>query len=401
MLENVIEKASVPFDVSEENNSAEIKQTTSPPEPGTHTCSACGSIHPLTELTEVEGVFYCSYCLDSETVICSHCGCRVLLDDMAGTEDFPLCQRCYDDHYTSCECCGRIIHRDDANYDDDDSYEAYCSSCYRNHCRGSGIEDYYYKPDPIFYGNGTRYFGIELEVDGAGEEDDSADDVMYIGNRTANHIYCKHDGSLDEGFEIVTHPMTLDYHQKSMSWSAVLDELKGMGYLSHQATTCGLHVHVNRNSLGDTYQQQEDTIARILFFVESHWNEILKFSRRNERQMEQWASRYGRKDDPKEVLKTAKTSYKGRYTCVNLTNDMTIEFRMFRGTLKYNTLIATIQLVEKICDVALNLSDEMIKGVTWAEFVSGISQQTMPELIQYLKERRLYVNEPIETEEEI
>ena len=97
--------------------------------------------------------------------------------------------------------------------------------------------------------------------------------------------------------------MTLEYHQKSMPWKAVLDKLKGMGYLSHQATTCGLHVHVNRDSLGTTYQQQEDAIARILFFVETHWNEILKFSRRTERQMERWASRYGRKDDPKEVLK--------------------------------------------------------------------------------------------------
>lgn len=117
--------------------------------------------------------------------------------------------------------------------------------------------------------------------------------------------------------------------------------------------------------------------------------------------MEQWASRYGRKDDPKEVLRTSKSSYKGRYTCVNLTNDATIEFRMFRGTLKYNTLISTIQFVEKICDVAVNLSDEQIKAVTWTEFVSGVSQQTMPELVQYLKEHRLYVNEPIETEEEI
>lgn len=191
---------------------------------------------------------------------------------MAGTDDVPLCQRCYDDHYTSCEHCGRIIHRDDAYYDDDDSDEAYCSSCYRTHSRRDGIEDYYYKPDPIFYGKGTRYFGVELEVDGVGENDYSAEDVMCIGNRKAEHIYCKHDGSLNGGFEIVTHPMTLDYHKNIMPWRAVLDELKEIGYLSHQTSPCGLHIHVSRDGFGTTYQHQEDAIARILFFVETHWH---------------------------------------------------------------------------------------------------------------------------------
>ncbi len=40
----------------------------------------------------------------------------------------------------------------------------------------------------------------------------------------------------------------------------------------------------------------------------------------------------------------AKSFINGRYTCVNLTNEDTVEIRIFRGTLKYNTLAATIQL---------------------------------------------------------
>ena len=44
-----------------------------------------------------------------------------------------------------------------------------------------------------------------------------------------------------------------------------------------------------------------------------------------------------------EILDHAKKGYHGgRYTCVNLQSRDTIEFRMFRGTLKYNTLIATL-----------------------------------------------------------
>ena len=117
--------------------------------------------------------------------------------------------------------------------------------------------------------------------------------------------------------------------------------------------------------------------------------------------MEKWAARYGRKDDPKAVLHSAKVSENGRYTCVNLNCVDTIEFRMFRGTLKYNTLIATLQIVDRICDVALFLSDAEVQNLTWSEFVSSLQEDKAPELIQYLKERRLYVNDPVQVSEEV
>ena len=71
---------------------------------------------------------------------------------------------------------------------------------------------------------------------------------------------------------------------------------------------------------------------------------------------------------------------------------------MFRGTLKYNTFIATLQMVNHICDAAISLSEEGIDAMSWSEFVGFIRE---PELIQYLKERRLYINEPIESEGEV
>ena len=61
-------------------------------------------------------------------------------------------------------------------------------------------------------------------------------------------------------------------------------------------------------------------------------------------------------------------------------------------------MIATLQLVDRICDVAIFLSDEELKAMSWTTFVSGC-QAT--ELVQYLKERRLYVNEPAAGEEEL
>lgn len=102
-----------------------------------------------------------------------------------------------------------------------------------------------------------------------------------------------------------------------------------------------------------------------------------------------------------EILDYAKKGYHGgRYTCVNLQNSDTVEFRMFRGTLKANTLLATLELVDRICDVAINLSDEEMRSLAWTTFVSGMTEDCCPELVRYLKERRLYVNEPVESEVE-
>ena len=372
-----------------------MKETKTKSEP----CSICGVVHKSEELVELDGKKLCPECLARETLVCSHCWERIWNVDNCGTLSMPLCQNCYDEHYTSCTECGRIINREDAYYEDG-ADEPYCYRCYESGREHDYIEDYCYKPEPIFYGGGKRYFGVELEVDNGGEVDDNAAAVMRIGNGNGlEHIYCKHDGSLSEGFEIVTHPMTLDYHINEMPWKSVLTRLKTLHYLSHQAGTCGLHIHVNRTSLGETYDTQEETIARILFFFEKHWEELLKFSRRTNRQLEQWAARYGYKDRPREILDHAKSGgNNGRYSCVNLYNSNTIEFRIFRGTLKLNTIKATLQLVNRICDVAFSMSDEEIKNMSWTTFVSGCVE---PELIEYLKERRIYINEPIDSEEEI
>lgn len=67
-----------------------------------------------------------------------------------------------------------------------------------------------------------------MEIDGAGERDSAANRLMDIANGSGReHLYCKHDGSLDDGIELVTHPMTLTYHMDEMPWARVLSETAG------------------------------------------------------------------------------------------------------------------------------------------------------------------------------
>ena len=359
-------------------------------------CSHCGAVIDEDEDYEtIDGEIVCTDCVEQHTTTCDRCGAIIWTSESYGDDYTTLCSHCYHNHYTRCSCCDALLHEDDAYHLD--GYD-YCSECYHDEvdkCRS--IHDYGYKPEPIFYGDSKRYFGVELEIDGAGKDSDNADELLLIANKEDEHIYIKGDGSLDDGMELVTHPMSLDFH-KQFQWEDIMKKAIYLGYRSHQTSTCGLHVHVNRSCLGDSREEQDEVIARILYFIEHHWNEMLKFSRRSEYSMNRWAARYGFEKTGREILDKAKKGNNGRYAAVNLMNYATIEFRLFRGTLKYNTLIAALELVNAICDLAISLTDEGIANMSWSEFVDTVKE---PELIQYLKERRLYVNEEVTTEEEM
>ncbi len=321
------------------------------------------------------------------SLFCHHCGHNIPRSEAFVDDGIVLCHDCYYGHYHRCTECGRLVHEAHRYYIDD---EVCCFYCYNKHWEEErSLHEYSYKPEPIFYGDGRRFLGVELEIDDAGRSEDNAESILNVANRSAKHMYIKCDSSLDDGMELVTHPMTLDYHLNHAPWQDIMDTCLDMGYASHNTDTCGLHVHVNRDSFGQSASEQDDVIGRILFFVERFWSELLQFSRRTSYQLQRWAARYGRKGSPKDILDHAKSDSPGRYTCVNLQNRNTIEFRIFRGTLKYNTLAATLQLVDEICNVAALLSDEEMLGLNWSDFVERLDSNRHSELLGYLSLRGL------------
>lgn len=364
-------------------------------------CEFCGEILDENNAYEFEGHTMCEHCKNDNVVTCSHCGKYIWKSDNEGNSDTPLCFSCFEIYYTYCEDCGRIISYDDALYISDNE-EPYCSRCYERIISQKIIHDYSYKPEPIFYGNEDLYMGVELEVDLGGENSCCAEEILNIANFQCNHLYCKHDGSIEDGFEMVSHPMSLEYHRRKMPWEKIFDKAVSLGYRSHQTSTCGLHIHVSRTGLGNSFETREDVISRIVYFIEAHWNELLKFSRRTEYSINRWASRYGLSDNTKNTYdKAKKGNGMGRYVCLNLQNYNTIEFRIFRGTLKYETFVATLQLVHEICTKAIKMSDKDFESMCWSDFVTGIDKDSKPELINYLKSKQLYVNEITESGDEI
>ena len=359
-------------------------------------CDCCGREILDGEEVMVESDVLCKDCAEEYTTICSHCGEHFYTEDAESDDHVSICPTCFEQHYTRCVECDCIIPNSDAYYDED-AY-AYCGYCYHESNIKNSIHDYGYKPEPIFYGDGPRFFGMELEIDNGGCDNCSAQKILDIANCDERRICIKTDGSLDDGMKIVSYPMSYEYHKTQMPWKDVLHKAIELDYRSHQTSTCGLHVHISRDAFGEGQSQQDASIARMIYFVEKFWTELLRFSRRTECQINHWAARYGMKLSPKEVLDNAKNSNIGRYTAVNLTNYNTIEIRIFRGTLKWNTFLATLQMVNKICDVVIFMSDKELQDMSWHNFLDLVTE---PELIQYLKERNLYKNDPVESEADV
>ena len=151
----------------------------------TFICTCCHEEYPMSQYQEASGDPVCPSCLEEETVICSSCGARIWKDDNAGDDDTPLCQRCYDRYYTICDHCGAVIPYEDVRYASSDEDEEFplCDDCFTHTAHNPySIQDYYYKPSPIFYGEGPRFFGVELEIDEAGESDRNARELLEIAN---------------------------------------------------------------------------------------------------------------------------------------------------------------------------------------------------------------------------
>lgn len=279
------------------------------------------------------------------------------------------------------------------------------------------INRYSYKPEPRFgYKNDRESrehltFGVELECeprrDGAPkmDADELSDRIDEIpGGRT----YCKSDGSLSNGVEIVSHPGTLAHHMYVMHWRQIQRTCEKAGFRSHDTDNSGLHVHVGRAQLGSTDAERDETIRKVQVLFALYTAELTRFSRRRRSCLEQWAPFRSFGVSPESIRATngdtlatwARSSvptfeddyHQQRYTAVNLMNRATVEVRIFRGTLKRDTLIATIQLVSNVFEYAMTHTWDELRTSTWADVAA---YKPYKELVNYMIARNLLAAEDV------
>lgn len=302
-------------------------------------CSACGDEILKEDAVEREGNVYCPACHSRGFFICAICGKEYHSGDVrSDPESRKICSTCYNEQYVGCAECGRTIPRDVALTL---CGSLYCESCHEN--LKNNPHNYSFKPSPIFQMSAKqkakhvkidRYFGFELEI---GDADDDAKGVAATNDAIGEWAYCKDDGSIpDYGFEIVSHPCTMEFLvEKRDVMKELFDDLAGMGYKSHDADNCGLHVHVSKKALGHMGWIKLD------FLVNNHRSLFKKLARRE--------STYG-KCEGKKMTQCAKNLNGDRYVSVNFLNDHTAEFRLWRGTLNISTFMATLQMCNLLLD---------------------------------------------------
>lgn len=325
-----------------------------------------------------------------DAYICDHCGEAFDADYTYTSHNAVVCDSCYTNYYCTCEDCGDIILTEDAIEIDGCCY---CEDCAEDH-RGI-IEDYHHdnRQDRLVFHKmpdeeTELYLGVELEVEAKSYSvnlDRAAEDVKDI----CEELIVKEDGSLDTGFEMVSQPCTLNYHLSRMPWEKITKSCLDNGMLSDKASNCGLHVHVSRQGLGSTSEQQDLTIAKLLVLFDRFEAQIEQFARRKS---DRWAAFYKTegKDIETDMYYTLRNKAGGydmaRYHAINLVNIHTIEFRVFKGSLNIETVKATIQFVHTIVNFAIKADLLTVQNCEWSDMFKDVEYD---ELKAYLNRRHL------------
>ncbi len=246
------------------------------------------------------------------------------------------------------------------------------------------IHSYDYKPDyiPHYIENEnpdtTLLLGAEIEVAGNHPEtnrrikEDVVKKCIQIMNGSdsdeENLIYSTHDGTVQIEFD--TMPCSLEFHKNKMNYRKMFKYLDSVGYKGHDCDCAGLHIHADRKYLGKTKFQQDLVIAKILYIIEKFNDDLCIIARRN--------NDYSVFCGDKCASDTAITLYgkyrnTGKRAALNLQHPNTIEFRMFRSTLKYETLLLTLELVQDIINFSKNISFEELEDMSWNDLMDTFS----------------------------
>ena len=274
-----------------------------------------------------------------------------------------------------CNNCERILSYERAFVSEYDN-ETYCCCCYEENKLSSPIKAYHEGKDLKFKNLDERYplyyRGLEVEI-----ETNISDKVLEVLRNADSSLFrFEEDGSLENGFEIITAPMSRFYWDKVgyLKLSKLINNLKNVSNIRAWNTgRCGLHIHFNKIEIS---RETQNVLKK--FMVENH-DFIAKISGRDE-------FRYCRKPtyDDYDYNSNGDIYNYNRYLTLNFTSN-TLEFRFWRGTLKTENIKASVQLTEDLIRFAEFASEHDIEP-TENRFITYITANN-PELNNFKNER--------------
>ena len=255
-------------------------------------CVNCGEMFEENEMVEIEDGMVCQDCCDNDYFYCEECGEYCHNNYAVETQDGWVCEHCVNNNYTRCDCCGEYCHNHYI-YTTADNYELcqscwenetyYCECCEENYYHEEGewceerdawicnncydeccednslIKGYYYKPSPEFQGNGKWYYGIELEI---GRINEDKYELAEKLQEEFDFIYLKEDGSLENGFEIVTHPLSFNFIKDC----GLFEKVEELFYKKAKAyNRGGMHIHISRSAF-----KNDRHLKKFMWFINNN-----------------------------------------------------------------------------------------------------------------------------------
>lgn len=323
-------------------------------------CETDGDYYPEShhEIVEIEGYYFHV----SDDNIIMHDGTWYTIDD-------------FNERFIECTQCGNYINTTSEEYYYNEYGDPICENC--RHDERRAIQCYSYKPEPIFFGGqpskNKLFFGLEIEVEGDREYARNVKEISEI-------FYCKDDGSIN-GFEIVTHPLSYNWIMENKHIFKKLSSfLISKGFTGHNNGRCGIHIHVSKKSISIL------TITKLLLFFYNEPEFIRKISQRTMNSFESWSNIFYEKSKAPRIAK--KTWCLDRNTAINTRPEDTIEFRAFRGNIRYDRIMKNIEFTKAIIDFC------KISGITELNkdnFIKSLDRTNFPNLLEFLKEKNLII----------
>ena len=337
-------------------------------------CTKCSLVVARNIVKSIEADQYCPRCVEKyieengELSECNNCETSVS-ESRAVYSEFlngMLCPNCNRNRHYACENCGFEGRHFEVNNHDCRDYITF------ENLVSDLVHSYSYIPSPIFSGVDHYYLGVELEIEFKGNiKEDSTEiknTVSNLYNKLGTQGYLKFDGSLEDGIEIVTHPMSLQYHQEVFPWKDLLLNLQKNKFRSWNTDNCGLHVHICKpNAYKD----------------EAHRIRFMKLIYDNQEQAQLIAGRkcteYASFSDKGDII--AKVKYDAqsneRYSAINVENDNTDEIRIFRGSLRPERVLCAIEFVHASVEYTRNMRIvPKNKPLSWVRFVAYVSNNS-------------------------
>lgn len=348
-------------------------------------CGDCGELHTLDSVSYVESrsSHICESCLEAYYVYSSlqH---EYLRDGDSRTARYYPTARAYrngapdyatvgsrslddaycheGDYFSESAYYDLDFHNDDD--DDDDDYNSDNSDRCTNTIRDYHETRNFVGHIPSAYDNRKScvLMGLELEMESAGgtSREDGAKEILGLLNREFPR-YCgaERDGSLDDGFEVVTGYTGLDVHARVL---AALENSCVDDFVDADRSSCGLHVHVDKADMTPF------DASKMIAFIHNPDNRKLiecvarrygdgspttgyakfdygkdkgpKAGYRAIRSMRQNVGYYGKDAARRNALQGLNED---RYEAINFQNTKTVEFRLFKGSVDYKTIMACLE----------------------------------------------------------